>query len=222
MRIRTWAVDGDGVKRCGMVSGLMERFSDRINELEAVTREIAIDITTGTLVERLSPRQIWERAGERVTMVGGLLRELREYLYIMKPEKVPTIQRHVVIIGERLELFKENLERDALDPHESSRRALEELRQALVEISDFLSLCKEVRAMPSPVISAILSLRSGGVSEVPSETMAKMEHLADLIKSTQGAYGDITELTSRIGSRLDAVRSEYENLMLSFRKSEEK
>lgn len=210
------------MKHCGFVTGLMERFSDRINELEAVTREIAIDITTGTLVERLSPKQIWERAGERVTMVGEFLRELREYLYIIRPEKVPTIQRQVVAIDERIELFRETLERDALDPHESSRRALEELRQALVEISDFLSLCKEVRAMPSPVISAILSLRSGGVSEVSSETMAKMEHLADLIKSTQAAYGDITELTSRIGSRLDAVRSEYENLMLSFRKREEK
>ncbi|KON29208.1 hypothetical protein AC482_07185 [miscellaneous Crenarchaeota group-15 archaeon DG-45] len=200
---------------------MMERFSDRINELEAVTREIAIDITTGALVERLSPGQIWERAGERVIIVGDLLKELREYLYIMKPEKVPTIQRQVVAINERLDLFKEALERETLNPPESSRRALEELRQALVDISDFLSLCKEARMMPSPVIGAILSLRRGGTSEVASETMAKMEHLAELIRSTQAAYGDISELTSRMGTRLDAVRSEYESLILSFRKKEE-
>lgn len=200
---------------------MIERFSDRINELEAVAREIAIDITTGALMERLPPKRIWESAGERVTMVGELLKELREYLYIMKPERVPTIQRHVVAISERLNLFEDALERDALDPQEKSRRALEELRQALVEISDFLSLCKDVRAMPSPVISAVLSLRGGSVSEVPSETMAKIDHLADLIRSTQVAYGDISELTSRIETHIDAIRSEYENLMLSFRKKEE-
>ena len=201
---------------------MIERFSDRIDELEAVSREIAIDITTGTIMERLPPRRIWERAGERVTMMGELLKELREYLYIIKPEKVPTIHRHLVTIDERLDLFKETLERDALDPLENSRRALEELRQALVEISDFLSLCREVRATPSPVIRAILSMRGGRVSEVPSETLARMEHLADLIKSTQAAYEDIAELTSRMGNQLDAVRSEYENLMLGFRKKEEK
>lgn len=200
----------------------MERFSDRINELEAVTREIAIDITTGTLVERLSPGQIWERAGERVTIVGELLRELREYLYIMKPEKVPTVQGQVVAIIERLDLFKEALERETINPPENSRRALEELRQALVDISDFLSLCKETRVMPSPLIGTILSFRRGGTSEVASDTMAKIEHLAELIRSTQAAYEDIYELASRMGTRLEAVRSEYESLMLAFRKREEK
>lgn len=215
------AVNEDGQQGCRREIGLLERFSDRISELEAIVREIAVDITTGALVERLPPKRIWERVGERVTLVGEMLKELREYLSIMKPEKVPTIQRHVVAINERLELFKETLERDSLDPQESSRRALEELRQALVEISDFLSLCKEVRATPSPVISAILSMRGGRVSEVSPDTWARMERLADLIKSSQAAYQDIVELTSRMENQLDAIRSEYESLMFSFRKKEE-
>ena len=198
---------------------MLERFSDRINELETVVREIAIDITTGTIMERLPPTRIWERAGERVTMVDGLLRELREYLTIVKPEKVPTIQRHVVAIRERLDRFKENLEGEDLEPEESSRRALEELRQGLVEISDFLSLCKEVKANPSPVISSILSLRSG-VHEVPPEIWARMERLQNLVRTAQAAYGDVAELTSRLESRIDTVRSEYESLLFSFRKKE--
>ena len=199
---------------------MLERFSDRIGELEAVVREIAIDITTGTIMERLPPNRIWEMAGERVTTVGELFRELREYLSIIKPEKVPTIQRHVVTVNERLELFKETLERGSLDPQEASRRALEELRQALVEISDFLSLCKEIRATPSPVISTVLSLRGGRVSEVSPETWARMEHLSDLVKSTQAAFGDVAELASRMENQLEAIRSEYEKLMFSFRKKE--
>lgn len=197
---------------------MLDRFSDRIEDLEAVVREIAIDITTGTLMERLPPRSIWERAGERVTMVGELLKELKEYLTIMKPEKVPTIQRHVVRISERLDLFKETLEGEAADPMDSSRKALEELRQALVEISDFLSLCKEVKATPSPVISRILTMKGAGVSEVPAETWSKMVILSDLVKSTQAAYEDVAELTARMESQLNAIRSEYESLMFSFKK----
>jgi len=220
MQVHVYAGDEDGEPGCGLGDELQERFSDRINDLEAVVREIAIDITTGTLMERLQPKRIWERAGERVTMVAELLKELREYLSIMKPEKVPTIQRNVVTISERLELFKETLEKETLEPQDSSRKALEELRQALVEISDFLSLCKEVRATPSPVISTVLSLKGVRVSEVPYETWAKMERLADLIKSTQAAYEDIAELTSRMENQLDAIRSEYENLMFTFRKKE--
>jgi hypothetical protein len=206
----------------GLVDELQERFSDRINDLEAVVREIAIDITTGTLMERLQPKRIWERAGERVTLVAELLKELREYLSIMKPERVPTIQKNVSAISQRLTLFKETLEMDSLDPLDSSRKALEELRQALVEISDFLSLCKEVKETPSPVISSVLSLKGSRVYEVPFETWAKIDHLAEMIKSTQAIYEDIAELTARMENQLDAIRSEYETLMFSFRRKEEK
>ena len=91
---------------------MIDRFGDRINELESVIREIAIDITTGTVVDRLPPEKVWEKTGPRVSMVRELIKELREYLYILKPEKVPTIQRSVTGIFERLVLFKESLTMD--------------------------------------------------------------------------------------------------------------
>ena len=42
---------------------MLDRFSDRIDELEAVVRKIAVDITTGTFVERLPPGEVWEKTG---------------------------------------------------------------------------------------------------------------------------------------------------------------
>jgi hypothetical protein len=199
---------------------LLDRFSDRMNELEAIVREVAIDITTGTVVERLPPRKIWERTGDRVSMMGDLMVELNEYLSIMKPEKVPTIRREAQKINERLRVFRETLGDQSLDPEASSRRAVEELRQALVEMSDFLSLCKEVRANPSPVISAIFETRGTHVLEVPPETWEKVERLKDLIKATQATYADVAELTARIEGQLDAIRSEYESLVYSLRVKE--
>ena len=65
---------------------MMERFGRRTDELKSVVRKIAIDFTTGTLVERLPPRETWGMVGLRVTLVGEFLRELRECLGIIKPE----------------------------------------------------------------------------------------------------------------------------------------
>ena len=64
-------------------------------------------------------------------------------------------------------------------------------------------------------------MKGAGVSEVPAETWSKMVILSDLVKSTQAAYEDVAELTARMESQLNAIRSEYESLMFSFKKKEE-
>ncbi len=93
-----------------MVGALtLERFEDRIGELEATIKEIAIDVTTGTFVEKLSSGDLWEKLQDRVKRVTELINELREYLFMLKPERIPTIQRHTVEIQERLDLFEESL-----------------------------------------------------------------------------------------------------------------
>ncbi len=66
--------------------GMLERFEGRVNELESIVRELAIDITTGTVVDRIPPEKMWEETGERVTIVRELIKELREYITILKPE----------------------------------------------------------------------------------------------------------------------------------------
>lgn len=200
---------------------MLDRFSDRIDELESVMREIAIDTTTITFVERLPPEKVWEKTGSRVTLVGELVKELKEYLLILKPEKVPTIQRHVTGIYERLDVFKETLRADTADATEKSQAPIDELRQALVDISGFISLCREIRAAPSPVISSILSLREGKNVDVQPVTHAKMQHLGELIKEAQASHKEIAEISTKMEYQLDDIKSEYENLMLSIRKKEE-
>jgi hypothetical protein len=80
-----------------MVGALtLERFEDRIGELEVTIKEIAIDITTGTFVEKLSSGDLWKKLQDRIKLVTELVHELREYLFMIKPERVPTIQRYTV------------------------------------------------------------------------------------------------------------------------------
>jgi hypothetical protein len=200
--------------------GMLDRFDDRIDELEAAVREIAIDITTGTFVERLSPEEVWERTGDQINLVSELIKELREYLFILKPEKVPTIQRQVADIYERLEVYKETLGAGTYAPKEGSQLSIDELRKALVEVSDFVSLCRAIKAEPSEVIGAVLSLREEKQDTYPIAT-AKVVALGELVKEAEASYKEMAELSSKMESNLSAIRSEYEDLLVTLRKKEE-
>jgi hypothetical protein len=200
---------------------MIDRFGDRIKELESVVREIAIDITTGTVVDRLPPEKVWETTGPKVSMVRELIKELREYLYILKPEKVPTIQRSVTGIFERLDLFQESLTMDIGAEGESSQVSVDELRNALGEISEFVSLCRAIKADPSEIIESILTLRQGRKSDAPSMTQARMKYLGDLVKEAQSSYGEITELSTKMEHQLSAIKAECEDLYFSLSKKEE-
>lgn len=200
---------------------MLDRFSDRIDELEAVVREIAIDISTITFVEKIPAEQIREKTEPRVTLVNGLIKELKEYLFILKPEKVPTIQRQVARISERLELFREALKGVTISTEERAQSPIDELRQALVEISGFISLCRETKASPSKVINSILTLRESHKPEVQPVTEVRIQHLGNLIKDTQASLKDIKDKSMMMGNQLDDLKSEYETLLFSVRKKED-
>lgn len=198
---------------------MLDRFDDRINELESVVREIAIEMTTGTFVERLPPERVWDKTGDRITLAGELINELKEYLFMLKPEKVPTIQRQVNSIYERLGIFKEALSEGAADV--KSHVSVDELRQALVDISEFVSLCRAVKSEPSEVIGSIIYLREGQRTEALTLSKERLQQLGDLVKGAQASYREASEASSRMERQLEAIRSEYERLLSSLMKKKE-
>jgi hypothetical protein len=203
-------------------SRMLARFSDRIDELESVVKEIALEITTGTFVEKLSPDKVWEKTGDRIALVSELIKELKEYLAIIKPESLPKFQLHITRIYERLALFQETL-RGEEAPDQASKLSLDELRQALVEISDFVTLCKETKAAPSEVISTILNLRETFDTGLPPITQDMMHHLGNLIKEAKRQQKEMEKTLNLIGRQLEAISLEYSNLLFSLKgKDEEK
>ena len=199
---------------------MLDRFSDRIDELEAAVREIAIEITTGTFVEKLPPEKVWEKTGDRLNLVSELIKELREYLFILKPEQVPTIQRQVTGMYERLDRFREAMTEDTAATMEASQVSIDELRQTLVEISDFVSMCRAIKAEPSEVINAILTLREEKTDTHPV-SQTRMKRLGELVKEAQASHKEMSEVSSTMETRLEALRSEYEDLLVSLRKKDE-
>ena len=199
---------------------MLERFEGRVNELESVVRELAIDITTGTVVDRIPPEKVWKETGDQITVVRKLIKELREYLSILKPEKVPTIQRRVTGIFERLDIFKESLLQKGTEKG-SARASIDELRKALEEIAEFTSLCRDIREDPSEIIQSILELRENQETDRPPMTSAKMMRLGDLVKNARESHGDIAELVAQLDGRLAEVKEEYDELYFSLSRKEE-
>lgn len=200
---------------------VLDRFEDRIDEVEKTIKEMAIDITTGTFVDKLSPEQMWESMENRVKLVGDLVNELREYLYMLKPERVPSIQRYVTGINERLSLFEEALRSDEGSTQDDSKESVEELRQVLVDITEFISFCRLVKTEPSETINEILVLRANQATDAPPMTQEKMRRLGDLVRDAQASTEESTELLTKMGGQLDAVKAEYERLLYSLKKKEE-
>lgn len=199
---------------------MLDRFGDRIDELESIVREIAIDITTGTFVEKLTPQKVWEKTSNRIMMVNELIKELREYLFILKPENVPSIEQQVTGIYERLNLFQETF-KTGTSAIGGSQLSIEELRKALVEVSEFISLCRAVKAEPSEIINEILQLREGKKTEVFAITEAKIQHLGNLVKEAQASYKEAAETIKRLEGHIESLRSEYESLVVSLYKKED-
>lgn len=199
---------------------VLDRFEDRIDEVEKTIKEMAIDITTGTFVDKLSPEQMWESMEDRVKLVGDLVNELREYLYMLKPERVPSIQRYVTGINERLSLFEEALRGDEGSTQDDSKESVEELRQVLVDITEFISFCRLVKTEPSETINEILVLRANQATDAPPMTQEKMRRLGDLVRDAKASTEESTELLTKMGGQLEAVKAEYERLLYSLKKEE--
>jgi hypothetical protein len=104
---------------------------------------------------------------------------------------------------------------------ESSQASVDELSKALGEISEFVSLCRAIKADPSEIIESILTLRQGRKSDVPSMAPARIKYLRDLVKEAQSSYGEITELSTKMEHQLSAIKEECEELYFSLSKKEE-
>ena len=199
---------------------MLDRFSERMDQLEDVIKEIAIEITTGTFVEKLPPEKVWEKTGDRVNLMVELIKELREYLYVLIPEKVPTTQRYVNGIFERLDVFKERLGVEQDSNIGSSSASMEELRNALVNITEFISYCRDIQKEPSEIIYTILELRENQATESPQLSPERLKHLGALMKEAQEQQREYSQASGKMESQLKELKEEYDRIIFSVKKKE--
>ncbi len=191
---------------------MMEEFKAKLDSLEDVVKDIAVDITTGVIVERLPPEKVWEKAGDRVLKITSLTKELKEALLTIKPERAPTVEKYATMIVEGLEKFRETLFRPG-EPLERSREGIEQLRRSLVNVSDFMSICREALSNPSPVIREIMSLKERAVVKTPTSYAERLSSLLDTVSVIQSILRETLSALTRIDGELSSVKGEVERLL---------
>ena len=194
---------------------LIDDFNQSVSQLEELLQKITSDMTTGIVFERLQPSELWGRSETDVTSLRSLTEQLREFMLMLKPEKVPTIKKRTEALLQPLKNFREALYRGSEDPLSDSRLALEELRKAVVEGSNYLDLAKEVRRNPSESITEVLRLKDVydakeylSAIPVPEATYVIFEGLEQNIKKLKLSVSRLEQSLGQLREDLDLVVEE--------------
>ena len=162
---------------------MSENLDAKIASFEQTLQKLATQIATGALLEKIPPDELLEKTEEDVNKLSELAEEMKEELLMLKPEKAYSVERCCRNVTQTLTTFRDILLQKSVDPLANSRLALDQLRKALTDGSDYLVLIKELRGNPSPLIEAILKMRmtcegKGQVLtiKVPEEAKTFFEH----------------------------------------------
>jgi hypothetical protein len=194
---------------------LREDFERLAKEFEGTLRQLATNITTRALFERLPPMDLWKYAETDVTRLKELAESCKELMMVLKPEEAATVEQRFGVFFQGLTNFREILFQSSSEPLTNSRLAFEQLRNAVVAGSEFLLLLKEVRDNPSPLIGEVLRLReileSGGrvvTIEAPESIQPMLERLSRDIENLRSALAVLERAVSKVKER---VRVLHEN-----------
>ena len=191
---------------------ILEEFSQRVGELDAVLQKVATDIASGVLLERVQPMDLWNNSEASVTLLKMLAENCRETMTLLKPEKALAVEQRFRALTQPLNVFKDILFQKTNDPLANSRLAFEQLRKALMEGSDFLILAREIRGNPSPAVQEILRLREEKeeVKELTSvvstpETQLKQAHLLRQVEALRLSVASMEKALSEVKERLGNI-----------------
>ncbi len=193
----------------------IEDYGLHIDELEELLRKISTNIIGDITSERLPPLELWGRAEASVASLRGAAESLRETMLILKPEIKPTIEKRYRALMQPLNNFRETLFQKSDNPLANSRLALEELRKALLEGSDFLKLAREIRKKPSETIMEILKLKEvSGAKEylstvpVPEVVYLRFAGLRKQMENLKLRVSDLERALEEVKTHIDKVQDE--------------
>jgi len=131
------------------VMNVIQDYEVKISQFENLLQRITTDMTSSVVLEKMVPSEVWRRSQRDVTLLRDLAKQLKDFMLLLKPERSPTIKRHVEALLKPLSNFEDILLRKSEGSPADSRVALDELRRAAIEGSNFLDLAKEIRDNPS-------------------------------------------------------------------------
>jgi thiamine monophosphate kinase len=183
-----------------------EEFKEKIGEFEEILQKIANDVTSETLSEKLPSSELLKKTENHTERLAVLATSGEELMLILKPEKAYTVKSKCENLTQSLITFKDILVQNTSDPLANSRLAFEQLRRALADGSDFLSLMKEVRDNPSPLISSILTFKKASETKSSIISIQAKEDIEPLIKYILSRMDDFRAALVNLEKRVDEMK----------------
>jgi len=197
------------------VMNVIQDYEVKISQFENLLQRITTDMTSSVVLEKMVPSEVWRRSQRDVTLLRDLAKQLKDFMLLLKPERAPTIKRHVEALLKPLSNFEDILLRKSEGSPADSRVALDELRRAAIEGSNFLDLAKEIRDNPSEMISTLFRLKEvydakeylSAVS-IPEATFVRFEGLKKEIKNLRLSIVNMERALKDLKNGLDMVSAE--------------
>jgi hypothetical protein len=193
---------------------LIEDFAVNLSQFEGLLQKITASTASGTVSERMVPSDIWKKSETDVNTLRTLTEQMMKSMLVLKPEKTPTIEKRSAAVLQPLTKFKETLTRKG-EQVPNSKLALEELRKAMIEGSNFLDLAKGIKDSPSEGISTILRLKDVYDSKeylsaipVPEVTYVRFASLKNDIENLKLAVSNLEHSLSELRTNLNGVIEE--------------
>jgi len=193
----------------------IEDFDLNISRFGELLQRITANMASGVILERVPPLDLWNMFEADLMVLRDLAGRLKETMLFLNPERVPTIERRFRALMQPINGFKDILFQKSEEPLANSRLALEQLRKALIEGSDFLDLTKEMRNNPSKGISEVLKLREiykakeyvSSVS-IPETVYARFAGLRRNLESLKLRVSDLERAIGELSKSIENVQEE--------------
>ncbi|MEM2885937.1 MAG: hypothetical protein QXF24_07600 [Thermoproteota archaeon] len=183
--------------------------SDSIAKCREQVRNLLTEfIVPSRALEKMSARELLEKTAPRVGEVVSHLNEIKNSVLLIKPGAAPVILKSSAAVERRFNSYVELLRQDSIDPAENTRLGLEQLRQAVADVSEFLSYAEEAAKSPDETISYVLDVVEKSKIDLSGD-------LKELEAELQGARQEIEYLKRRLEEMeyvVSSLRSEKASL----------
>ena len=198
---------------------ICDELTRRIEAFEKLSQKITLEIVENTVLQKVSPLEIWRRAELSINELRDLSRSIKDDMLLLKPEKHLTIKKVYQSLNEPLEEFRKILLQETGDAADVSRKAFEKLRGAIINGTEFIVLAKEVAANPSKNIVEIMRLREIAEAKeyistvsAPETFLARIKVLIDQTEFLESSIKSLESKLESIHAQIEKIKGELKKI----------
>jgi len=158
--------------------------------------------------EKMDAKELLGRTEARVVEVMSEVKGLCDMVSLIRPDAAPALSRGLQSIEKKLGSSIEILKQDTMNPSENAKLGLEQLRQTMTEVSEFVSRAEELSMTPDQTIGLVLeAMERGGMG-----MSGRLESMGGELKRVTGERDYLKKRLEEVDYVVSNLRSEKVSL----------